>query len=153
MQYDHRALSGNLLIAQCAASRVVSWGYGCANERFPGVYSRLTAHLDWIYSNSRTQPQLGQQGYARENILEANPGTAALPATRLLLKDLSLQTVGSSPGGRGDSYTPSVGAQAYSAYFRDGQAARAGLCPPSPWGTGKLQNDIKMVCYGGAPLT
>lgn len=36
-----------------------SWGRGCANERYPGVWARVTENLDWIWSVSGVSPPSG----------------------------------------------------------------------------------------------
>ena len=44
--------SGGPLVARNKLVGVVSWGIGCAEDGFPGVYARVSSVRDWIKSVS-----------------------------------------------------------------------------------------------------
>ncbi|KAI9558545.1 hypothetical protein GHT06_015333 [Daphnia sinensis] len=44
--------SGGPLIVHGTQVGIVSWGYGCADPRYAGVYTRLTFFYSWIKSNT-----------------------------------------------------------------------------------------------------
>ena len=31
---------------------IVSWGYGCAYDGYPGIYAKVSAIVDWIYATT-----------------------------------------------------------------------------------------------------
>ena len=33
---------------------IVSWGIGCGDRRFSGVYARISSYIDWIDSITQT---------------------------------------------------------------------------------------------------
>ena len=48
---------------------VVSYGIGCGNSEYPGVYSRVTHILDWIISNMVIQTSRNLLKWEAEDIV------------------------------------------------------------------------------------
>ena len=44
-QYDS---GGPLVCSNAAQCGIVSWGYGCAESSYPGVYTQVSYFIDWI---------------------------------------------------------------------------------------------------------
>lgn len=118
--------SGGPLVCDAGSGRFVlhgatSWGYGCANPQYPGVWARISHELDWIHS------------YVDVPAPGPSPAPTPMPSSSTQLPtstELPLPTSTQAPAPPGTTWT-----------LVSGPCAQEGPCISSPNFPGRYSND------------
>jgi trypsin len=46
--------SGGPLVQNNTLIGIVSWGFGCAESKYPGIYTKISAYINWIQSTIKS---------------------------------------------------------------------------------------------------